>query len=90
MGTACIISNELLSVGDEWFLRRLHNELINKDWFMTFPDFEDYRNTRNKAYDDYCDLNTWAQKMLVNIAKGGFFSSDRTIRQYNEEIWKLK
>ena len=85
-----IISNELLSVGDEWFLRRLHNELINRDWFMTFPDFEDYRNTRNKAYDDYCDLNTWAQKMLVNIAKGGFFSSDRTIRQYNEEIWKLK
>lgn len=85
-----IISNELLSVGYEWFLRRLHNELINKDWFMTFPDFEDYRNTRNKAYDDYCDLNTWAQKMLVNIAKAGFFSSDRTIRQYNEEIWKLK
>ena len=85
-----IISNELLSVGDEWFLRRLHNELINKDWFMTFPDFEDYRNTRNKAYDDYCDLNTWAQKMLVNIAKAGFFSSDRTIRQYNEDIWKLK
>ena len=85
-----IISNELLSVGDERFLRRLHNELINKDWFMTFPDFEDYRNTRNKAYDDYCDLNTWAQKMLVNIAKAGFFSSDRTIRQYNEEIWKLK
>lgn len=85
-----IISNELLSVGDEWFLHRLHNELINKDWFMTFPDFEDYRNTRNKAYDDYCDLNTWAQKMLVNIAKAGFFSSDRTIRQYNEEIWKLK
>ena len=85
-----IISNELISVGDEWFLRRLYNELINKDWFMTFPDFEDYRNTRNKAYDDYCDLNTWAQKMLVNIAKAGFFSSDRTIRQYNEEIWKLK
>lgn len=85
-----IISNELLSVGDERFLRRLHNELIKKDWFMTFPDFEDYRNTRNKAYDDYCDLNTWAQKMLVNIAKAGFFSSDRTIRQYNEEIWKLK
>lgn len=85
-----IISNELLSVGDEWFLHRLHNELINKDWFMTFPDFEEYRNTRNKAYDDYCDLNTWAQKMLVNIAKAGFFSSDRTIRQYNEEIWKLK
>ena len=85
-----IISNELLSLGDEWFLHRLHNELINKDWFMTFPDFEDYRNTRNKAYDDYCDLNTWAQKMLVNIAKAGFFSSDRTIRQYNEEIWKLK
>ena len=85
-----IVSKEVLAVGDEWFLRRLHGELIHKDWFMTFPDFEDYRQTRNKAYDDYCDLNAWAQKMLVNIAKAGFFSSDRTIRQYNEEIWKLK
>ena len=84
-----IVSKEVLAVGDEWFLRRLHGELIHKDWFMTFPDFEDYRQTRNKAYDDYCDLNAWAQKMLVNIAKAGFFSSDRTIRQYNEEIWKL-
>lgn len=84
-----IVSKEVLAVGDEWFLRRLHGELIHKDWFMTFPDFEDYRQTRNKAYDDYCDLNAWTQKMLVNIAKAGFFSSDRTIRQYNEEIWKL-
>ena len=84
-----IVSKEVLAVGDEWFLRHLHVELIHKDWFMTFPDFEDYRQTRNKAYDDYCDLNAWAQKMLVNIAKAGFFSSDRTIRQYNEEIWKL-
>lgn len=84
-----IVSKEVLVVGDEWFLRRLHGELIHKDWFMTFPDFEDYRQTRNKAYDDYCDLNAWTQKMLVNIAKAGFFSSDRTIRQYNEEIWKL-
>lgn len=84
-----IVSKEVLAVGDEWFLRHLHGELIHKDWFMTFPDFEDYRQTRNKAYDDYCDLNAWAQKMLVNIAKAGFFSSDRTIRQYNEEIWKL-
>ena len=84
-----IVSKEVLAVGDEWFLRHLHGELIHKDWFMTFPDFEDYRQTRNKAYDDYCDLNAWTQKMLVNIAKAGFFSSDRTIRQYNEEIWKL-
>lgn len=84
-----IVSKEVLAVGNEWFLRHLHGELIHKDWFMTFPDFEDYRQTRNKAYDDYCDLNAWAQKMLVNIAKAGFFSSDRTIRQYNEEIWKL-
>ena len=84
-----IVSKEVLAVGDEWFLRHLHGELIHKDWFMTFPDFEDYRQTRNKAYDDYCDLNASAQKMLVNIAKAGFFSSDRTIRQYNEEIWKL-
>ena len=84
-----IVSKEVLAVGNEWFLRHLHGELIHKDWFMTFPDFEDYRQTRNKAYDDYCDLNAWTQKMLVNIAKAGFFSSDRTIRQYNEEIWKL-
>ena len=84
-----IVSKEVLVVGDEWFLRRLHGELIHKDWFMTFPDFEDYRQTRNKAYDDYCDLNAWAQKMLVNIAKAGFFSSDRTIKQYNDDIWHL-
>ena len=56
---------------------------------MTFPDFEDYRTTRNKAYADYADEKAWARKMLVNISKAGFFSSDRTIAQYNKEIWKL-
>ena len=66
-----------------------YNELINKDWFMTFPDFDDYRETRNKAYADYEDKTSWAKKMLVNIAKAGFFSSDRTIEQYNKDIWKL-
>ena len=66
-----------------------YNELINKDWFMTFPDFDDYRETRNKAYADYADKTSWAKKMLVNIAKAGFFSSDRTIEQYNKDIWKL-
>lgn len=70
-------------------LTRLYNELLNKDWFMTFPDFSDYVAARERAYADYEDTRGWAQKMLVNIAKAGFFSSDRTIRQYNEDIWHL-
>ena len=84
-----IISDAVLENGNKTSLKRLHNELINKDWFMTFPDFEDYTKTRNKAYADYTDKITWAKKMLVNIAKAGFFSSDRTIEQYNRDIWKL-
>lgn len=84
-----IISDVVLENGNKTSLNRLYNELINKDWFMTFPDFEDYTKTRNKAYADYTDKITWAKKMLVNIAKAGFFSSDRTIEQYNRDIWKL-
>ena len=84
-----IISETMLSVGNEENLRRLYHELIGKDWFMTFPDFQDYCQARNQAYEDYEDRNRWAKKMLVNIAKAGFFSSDRTIDQYNQDIWKL-
>lgn len=83
-----IVSKELMAVGDKEHLTRLYNELLNKDWFMTFPDFEDYIATREKAYHDYNDRMAWAEKMLVNIAKAGFFSSDRTIDQYDREIWK--
>ncbi len=84
-----IVSEKMLAAGDRTSLTRLFKELTEKDWFMTFPDFEDYRAARNKAYEDYSNKTEWAKKMLVNIAKAGFFSSDRTIAQYNEEIWKL-
>ena len=83
-----IVGKEMIAVGNKEHLTRLYNELLNKDWFMTFPDFEDYIATREKAYHDYNDRMAWAEKMLVNIAKAGFFSSDRTIEQYDREIWK--
>lgn len=79
----------MLAVGCKERLERLFRELTTKDWFMTFPDFESYKAERNQAYADYADRYRWAGKMLTNIAMAGFFSSDRTIRQYNEEIWKL-
>ena len=85
-----ITSAEVLKAGDKERLERLQKELINKDWFMTFPDFDDYVKTRDKAYADYEDRKTWAKKMLVNIAKAGYFSSDRTIAQYNKDIWGLE
>lgn len=84
-----IVSNEVMAVGCKENLERLYNELLNKDWFMTFPDFEAYVEAKENAYADYDDRKAWAKKMLVNISKAGFFSSDRTIAQYNEEIWKL-
>lgn len=83
-----IVGEEMVAVGDKENLTRLYNELLNKDWFMTFPDFEDYVATRERAYQEYNDRMAWAEKMLVNIAKAGFFSSDRTIAQYEKEIWK--
>lgn len=83
-----IVGEEMMAVGDKEHLTRLYNELLNKDWFMTFPDFEDYIATRERAYQEYNDRMAWAEKMLVNIAKAGFFSSDRTIAQYEKEIWK--
>ena len=79
-----------MSIGDKERLERLSNELIGKDWFMTFPDFDAYVKTREQAYADYRNRHDWAKKMLVNIAKAGYFSSDRTIEEYNRDIWKLE
>ena len=84
-----IVSDAVMNVGTRENLERLYNELLNKDWFMTFPDFKEYVATREKAYADYENREEWARKMLVNISKAGFFSSDRTIEQYNKDIWKL-
>ena len=84
-----IVSDEVRRYGEDESLYRLYNELLNKDWFMTFPDFAEYVENREKVYADYEDRTAWAKKMLMNIAKAGFFSSDRTIAQYNEDIWKL-
>ncbi len=85
----CIVSEELLKIGQRENLQRLHDELINKDWFMTLLDLKSYKEQKEKALKDYEDRRAWAKKMLVNISKAGFFSSDRTIKQYNDEVWKL-
>lgn len=84
-----ITGEELKAIGDKDRLERLFNELVSKDWFMTFPDFDEYVKTREQAYADYENREEWVQKMLVNIAKAGYFSSDRTIEEYNRDIWKL-
>ena len=84
-----IVSKKMLRIGNKEMLTRLYNELLNKDWFMTFPDYPAYVEAKERAYADYEDTKAWAQKMLVNIAKAGFFSSDRTIEQYNHDIWHL-
>ena len=84
-----IVSDTVKAVGCSENLERLYNELLNKDWFMTFPDFSEYVETREKAYAAYDDRKAWAKKMIINISKAGFFSSDRTIAQYNKDIWKL-
>ena len=80
---------EMLKNGSEENLKRLSHELLSKDWFMTFPDFEGYLSAKDAIFASYEDRKAWASKMLVNTAKAGYFSSDRTIRQYNEEIWHL-
>ena len=85
-----IVSDEMKSVGDVELLERLHNDMSYKDWFMALLDARDYIETKVRAINDYKDRKAWAKKMLVNISKAGFFSSDRTIAQYNEDIWKLK
>jgi starch phosphorylase len=84
-----IVGDELMAVGQKENLERLYNELLNKDWFMTFPDFKEYVATKDAIYKAFEDRKSWAKMMLVNISKAGFFSSDRTIDQYNKEIWKL-
>ena len=84
-----IVSEEMKAVGCTESLERLYQELLNKDWFMTFPDFQDYIKTKDQAIAAYEDRKAWAKMMLINISKAGFFSADRTIGQYNEEIWKL-
>ena len=84
-----IVSEPMIAIVNEENLRRLHHELIHKDWFMTLLDLKDYTKKKEEAYAAYENRMEWAKKMLTNIAKAGFFSSDRTIAQYNEEIWKL-
>lgn len=84
-----IVSDEMKAIGNAENLERLFNELINKDWFMTLPDFESYRAKKDEMLADYEDRKAWAKMMLTNISKAGFFSSDRTIEQYNKDIWKL-
>ena len=84
-----ITGPEMLSVGSREHLERLKNELIHKDWFMTLPDFRDYLAKKEQACGDYEDRMSWARKMLYNISKAGYFSSDRTIEEYNRDIWKL-
>ena len=85
-----IVSKEALKVGHKENLERLYKELLNKDWFMTLLDLEDYIAVKDKMMEDYEDQRKWRKMMLVNIAKAGFFSSDRTIAEYNRDIWKLK
>ncbi len=85
-----IVSKQALKAGRKENLKRLYNELLNKDWFMTLLDLEDYIAVKDKMFADYEDRQKWKEMMLVNIAKAGFFSSDRTIAEYNRDIWKLK
>jgi len=84
-----IVSPKALKVGHKENLERLYKELLNKDWFMTLLDLEDYIATKDRVFKDYEDQQKWKKMMLVNIAKAGFFSSDRTIAEYNRDIWKL-
>lgn len=84
-----IVSDTVLKVGQKENLERLYKELLNKDWFMTLLDYKDYAAKREECYKDYQDRMAWAGKMLVNTAKAGFFSSDRTIAEYNKDIWRL-
>ena len=84
-----IISKDLMRIGDPVNLGRLYKEIVEKDWFMALLDVKDYIQTKEQMLKDYEDKNAWAKKMLVNIAKAGFFTSDRTIAEYNQDIWHL-
>ncbi len=85
-----ITGKQAMKVGHKENLKRLHDELLNKDWFMTLLDLEEYIATKDRMMADYEDQKKWRKMMLVNIAKAGFFSSDRTIAEYNRDIWKLR
>ena len=84
-----IIGEQCMAAGKKENLNRLYHELISKDWFMTLLDLEDYIAVKDTMMEDYKDRDKWQKMMLVNIAKAGFFSSDRTIAEYNRDIWKL-
>ena len=84
-----ITGPQMMAAGNSESLKRLSDELLNKDWFMTFPDFQSYLKAKEQAFLDYENRTAWAQKMLINISQAGYFSSDRTIREYNRDIWKL-
>ena len=84
-----ITDKRVLAVGHKENLKRLKDELLNKDWFMTLLDLEEYIDVKDRAFSDYEDRKSWGKKMLVNIAQAGFFSSDRTIEEYNRDIWQL-
>ena len=85
-----IISKELMIIGNPENLIRLFKEIVKKDWFMALLDLEDYTKTKEEAFKEYEDRQNWAKKMLINISKAGYFSSDRTIEEYNRDIWKLQ
>lgn len=85
-----LTSEEMLAIGDKTMLNDLRDNLINKDWFMTLLDLEEYCNVKDQVFREYEDRGAWKRKSLVNIAKSGFFSSDRTIEEYNRDIWHLK
>ena len=85
-----LTGSRMMEIGNAERLNRLKNELLNKDWFMTFPDFEAYSRIREQAYRDYADRKAWEKKCLINISKAGYFSSDRTIEEYNRDIWQVQ
>ena len=85
-----IIGEELMNIGCEENLIRLYKEMIKKDWFMALLDFDDYCKKKEEVFKAYEDRESWSKKMLVNMSKAGYFSSDRTIEEYNNDIWKLR
>ena len=85
-----IISPQLLTMGDAQSLSRLYKDFISKDYFMALLDLEDYIAVKERCLTDYEDRDAWGRRMLVNIARSGFFSSDRTIAEYDQDIWHLK
>ena len=84
-----IISPEMMAIGDKESLTRLHHEIVTKDWFMALLDLTDYVRVKDALFARYEDREAWAKMSLVNIAKAGYFSSDRTIAEYNRDIWHL-